>query len=378
MSDATHLVHGLDAGSMPADWPALRMGELRAVLARYPQAGNPETIAWHSPRPLSAAALVDAGGRRLFVKRQSLHVRDAETLTQEHRFMRHLQAQGFEVPDVLGNDAGQTATEHDGWVYEVHACMPGIDLYRDLVSWQPLEHPGHARNAGAALARLHLAARGYRAPQRSTHLLVTRDDLLRAADPVAALEAQLPQRPGLADALRTRPWRDDFENVLLPLHAKVQPRVALQPRLWTHNDWHASNLSWTGTDAAAGVRAAFDFGLASPTFALFDLATAIERNAVAWLQLERGAAAVHADTARALVEGYAATLPLTAAERDLLADLLAVVHIDFALSEVEYFHAVTGSPENADIAYRIFLLGHAQWFGDAPARLLLDAVRGHA
>lgn len=376
MTDAAHLVHGLDAGRMPADWPALRLGELRAVFARYAEAGDPEAIAWHSPRPLSAAALVEAGGRRLFVKRQSLAVRDAATLTEEHRFMHHLRSHGFGVPDVLRNTAGGSATEHGGWVYEVHAHMPGTDLYRDLVSWSPLQNPGHARSAGAALARLHVASRGYRAPQRGTHLLVARDDLLRAPDPVAALGDQLRERPGLADALRMRPWRDDFADVLVPLHARVQPRVAARQRLWTHNDWHASNLAWNDAGASAGVRAAFDFGLASPTFALFDLATAIERNAIAWLQLERGPEAVHAATARALIEGYACVLPLSGPDRELLADLLPVVHIDFALSEMEYFHAVTRSPEHAETAYRVFLIGHAQWFGRAPAQALLDAVRG--
>ncbi|KAF1013403.1 MAG: hypothetical protein GAK31_03552 [Stenotrophomonas maltophilia] len=117
----------------------------------------------------------------------------------------------------------------------------------------------------------------------------------------------------------------------------------------------------------------FDFGLASPTSALFDLATAIERNAIAWLALERGAQAVRIDIALALLEGYREVLPLPAARVQLLADLLPLVHFDFALSEVEYFEGVTGSSANADVAYHTFLLGHAAWF-QGPHGQVLRAV----
>jgi Ser/Thr protein kinase RdoA (MazF antagonist) len=360
---------------MPADWPALRPDETRAVLARYPDVAHDVELLWHSPRPLSAAALVEAGGARWFLKRHALEVRNAATLGEEHRFMRHLQRHGYSVPMVLHNRDGGTATVHEGWVYEVHTPLQGIDLYRELVSWSPLCSLAHARSAGAALARLHEAAQGYAAAQRDTHLLVTRDDLVRAADPIHALRAQFPQRPGLAQYLGRRNWERDFERILLPPQQRIQARIAEAPRLWTHNDWHASNLAWSSEGDKATVRSAFDFGLASPTFALFDLATAIERNAVAWLELERGAAAVHADTAVALLGGYAEVRPLSAADLDLVAGLLPVLHIDFALSEVEYFHAVTGTPAHADLAYDSFLLGHAKWFDTAPARHLLDAIR---
>ena len=111
-----------------------------------------------------------------------------------------------------------------------------------------------------------------------------------------------------------------------------------------------------------------DFGLASPTSALFDLATAIERNAVAWLELERGREAVRLDIALALLEGYRQVLPLSAARVHLLADLLPMVHFDFALSEVEYFEGITGSTANADVAWQPFMLGHPAWFHTARGR----------
>ena len=74
---------------------------------------------------------------------------------------------------------------------------------------------------------------------------------------------------------------EDGAPCLLPWHQRLGTRLAQQPRLWTHNDWHVSNLLWHGQGAHSEVACVFDFGLASPTSALFDLATAIERNAVA-------------------------------------------------------------------------------------------------
>jgi hypothetical protein len=87
---------------------------------------------------------------------------------------------------------------------------------------------------------------------------------------------------------------------VLPWHAGLAERLRDEPRLWAHNDWHVSNLLWRDGQ----ISTVLDFGLASPTSALFDLATAIERNAVAWLELERGMEAVRIDIALALLDGY--------------------------------------------------------------------------
>lgn len=360
----SHRVHGLDGDTMRPDWPPLSAGEIDRVLAAYAldaARGTP----WRSPRPLSAAATVRAGDACVFLKRHHRAVRDAPTLAEEHRFMAHLRDRGIPVPTVLADREGATAHTLGDWTYEVHACARGRDLYRDTMSWTPLRKLDHARAAGAMLARLHRAGADYRAPQRDTHILVARDDLLRADDPVAALERQLSERPGLAGYLRERDWRRDLERWIVPRHARLQPRWAHQPRTWAHNDWHVSNLCWTDDGTVSDV---LDFGLASPTGALFDLATAIERNAVAWLQLQRGAEAVHVDTARALIAGYHDEWPLSSEQRQLLADLLPLVHLDFALSEIEYFHAVTGVGADADVAYDTFLVGHARWFDTPPAR----------
>ncbi len=376
MNDHLHLAHGLAGDSTPPDWPPLTMDEVAALLRGYPAPGTPIRIDWHSPRPLSAACLVTTDRGTWFVKRHHRDVRSVATLEEEHRFIAHLRAHGMPIPAVLTDAHGRTAVAIDDWTYEVHGHARGIDLYRETISWEPLTNRTHALTAGRMLAALHQAAAGYRAPQRGTHLLVARSELIRAVDPVAALRAQLAQRPGLADYLHGRDWPMDLAALLTPWHATVQPQLAQQPPLWTHGDWHVSNLCWSDDGADARIGAVLDFGLAAANFALFDLATAIERNAIAWLALDADAA--RPDIARALIDGYRQLHPLTAADRHLLADLLPLVHVDFALSEVEYYHAVTRSPANADVAYDTFLRGHPAWFRTPPGQALLQAIRDHA
>jgi Ser/Thr protein kinase RdoA (MazF antagonist) len=374
MNDPTHLAHGLAGDSTPPDWPALTATEVDTVLRGYPQLGTSTRIDWHSPRPLSAACLVETAGGIVFIKRHHHSVRSVATLGEEHRFIAHLRANGMPVPQVMRDAQGRTAVAIGDWIYEVHERAAGIDLYREAVSWSPLPDREHALSAGRMLATLHEAATGYHAAQRGTHILVARSELICAADPIATLQAQLPQRAGLADYLRDRDWRTDLARLLAPRHAAAQARLAQQPRLWTHGDWHVSNLCWSGDRADARITAVLDFGLAAANFALFDLATAIERNAIAWLALDTGTAAVHLEIVRALIEGYRQQRPLDAADIHLLADLLPLVHVDFALSEVEYFQAITRSHANADVAYDTFLLGHAAWFGTPPGQRLLQAI----
>ncbi len=374
MTSSTHRVQGLNNDEVAADWPPISARDIGWLREHYPQLDGQSQARWHSPRPLSAAAIVDGTQGAVFIKRHHHSVRSAACLEEEHRFIAHLAAAGVPVVQVLAAADGHTAVEHGGWTFELHALGVGDDLYRDAVSWSLLTDVVQAREAGRALARLHHAAASYHAPQRSTHLLVARDDLIRADDPIAAIKADLPTRPGLARYLARIPWEAQLRRGVLPWHSGLAERLHDEPRLWAHNDWHVSNLLWRDGQ----VSTVLDFGLASPTSALFDLATAIERNAVAWLQLERGPDAVRIDIALALLDGYRQVLPLSATRVHLLADLLPMVHFDFALSEVEYFEGVTGSTANADVAWQPFMLGHPAWFHGPHGQALLQALHAAA
>lgn len=376
---STHQAHGMGLDPVAADWPALNAEEVSRLLAGFPQAGDLCGLSWHSPRPFSAAALVETTGGPLFVKRHHRQVRTAPWLAEEHSFIDHLAARGAPVARVLRDSEGRSAIAAGDWTYEVHRQAQGLDLYRDALSWTPFQHLDHARAAGQALARLHRAAEGYAAPNRGAEVLVSNFRLFGAAEPLRAIEAACRAQPALAEYLEPRHWRETIGELHLPLQRRLLPYLQRQAPLWTHNDWHASNLLWSDAGADARVVSVLDFGLSDRTFALFDLATAVERNLLPWLELDQGHAAV-ADLGAldALLNGYASVRPLSRDDLLALVELLPLVHADFALSEVIYFHGVLGSAPSASLAYDNYLFGHTRWFLDHEGQRLLDHLRGLA
>ena len=108
---------------------------------------------------------------------------------------------------------------------------------------------------------------------------------------------------------------------------------------------------------------------------MHDLALALERAVVSWLDLpETGTATADLAATAVLLDGYQTVRRLTGAEAVALPLLLPVVHVEYALSEADYFTGVAVSPEmgtaNADLAYE-YLIGHARWFGQPPGAALL-------
>jgi Ser/Thr protein kinase RdoA (MazF antagonist) len=362
------MVHGMAGRAAPRDWPPLSVAELAPVFAMYPSLSAPRAVTWHSPRPFAASGTVATSRSEVFVKRHHRAVRSAADLAEEHAFMFHLRTEGAPVPAVLACRDGATACEFGDSTYELHAISPGLDTYRDDVSWTPIGGARHATAAGHALRLLHDAAAGFDAPARRSDMLVADMRLLTGPDLVAAIAARAASSPMLGAALAGRSWRTDVERFLLPWHEKLLPHVEAMTPLWTHNDFHASNLLWRRDGSVATM---LDFGLANRTCALFDLATAIERNAIAWLRLAEGITDIgHPNLARALILGYG----LPEEQIPALRHLLPLVHVDFALSELAYFHGVTRSGANAECAYSDFLLGHANWFSTRPGRACLDAI----
>jgi Ser/Thr protein kinase RdoA (MazF antagonist) len=359
------------------DWPPLTRAEVTEVLSHYDHAfaglgPPPATIAWWSPRPMSAAGVVrwPAGGG--FVKRHDLRVRTPEQLAAEHAFAAHLQARGLTVPAVWRSLAGATAVTCGRFVYEVHDVAPGVDVYRDAASWTPFASTGHARAAGAALARLHLAAAWFGRAARPPGVLINSCKVITAPDPVRRVARLAARRPGLGRYLAARPWAADLAAAVLPAVARAAPLLTRLPRQWGHGDWHPSNLTWTSAAPSAGVVAVFDFGLSNRTFAVHDLAVAIERTTVGWLDLaESGRAQADLAGLDALLDGYQAVRPFSPAEAAALPEVLPVCHVEYALSEVEYFAGVLGSPGLADLAYHGYLLDHANWFTTPDGQALL-------
>ena len=368
MSGSPHLVHGMGTELEAPVWPAITADEAGAVLVHFPQAGGLIGLHWHSPRPFSAATLVEAAGGRFILKRHHHRLRSPDALAQEHGFIAHLRAAGVHVPEVM-EARGGTAIAQGEWTYELHRLSPGLDLYRDRPSWTGFLVPGHAHGAGRALAGLHRAARDYAGAPRGTDRLIAGWTILPAPDPMAAARAYVAARPGLAGFLRERRWEQELAGLL----GAVAPDLAAQPPLWTHNDWHPSNLLWTPTGEVATL---FDFGLATQTCALHDLATAIERSAIPWLDMQDGGS-IKGDVAAALglISGYREVLALGLADIDMLITLLPLVHVEFALSEVDYFAGLLNDPAQAALAWDGYLIGHARWFASMAGQAFLADLR---
>jgi len=251
-----------------------------------------------------------------------------------------------------------------------------VDLYEDALSWTPFFSTQHARSAGEALARLHIAAQEFNAPRRKSQPLVASFTIFAAEDPNPAMERYLAARTALASDEATRQNCDEALELLAPFYAELSPFLPALESLWTHNDLHASNLFWSDASDAARAVAVIDFGLADRTNAVHDLAQAIERNIVEWLELRDGTETpLHLDHLEALLYGYESVRPLSDEEAAALAPMTAICHAEFALTEADYFLGTLHSREKARVASRDYLVGHARWFYGADGRKLLNAIR---
>ena len=361
-------MHGLERDLVAPDWPPLAGDEVRQVLGRwFGREAEGAEILWRSPRPLSAAALVRLPQSVVFVKRHHRRVRNLEQLALEHALSSHLRYHGVAVPAAF-----PPAVQLGEWVYEVHAQACGLDLYRDAASWTGFMSLGHAWSAGAGLAQFHGAAASFEPAERPPGVLVGSCALTLTPDLVEAVAQLTARRPGLARSITAYPWEEDFARHLAPLASQLARSAQHLPRAWAHCDWHPSNLTWTAAGPQAGVAEVIDLGLANLTFAAHDIATAIERCTISWLDLAgSGHAEADLDSVDAFLDGYEAVRPLPPGEATALPAVLPAVHIEYALSEVEYYADIVGSPQKADVAYKDYLLGHARWFqGPDGARLI--------
>jgi Ser/Thr protein kinase RdoA (MazF antagonist) len=371
-------VHGMGRECVAADWPALTDDEVRRVLARLDRdgratAGVEYRVHWSSPRPLSAAAVVRGARCEYFVKRHHVSVRDGERLRVEHAFASHLRDRGQPVARVLADGDGDTVWREGDYLYEVHETAPGVDRYRDVPSWYPYATLDHARSAGSALARFHDAAADFAASASPPGVVTNSVAVLAAADPLVALDRLVSARPALARALEGRDLVADVAGTLGPRLGSAASHLGRLAAQWAHGDWHPSNLTWSSGEASARVAGVLDLGLANRTVAVHDVALALERATVDWLDLA-GVGEPRADLAAvdALLDGYEQVRVLDEDEWAALVAVLPVVHLEFALSEVEYFFDVVHSSANTDLAYDGYLLGHARWFETAAGVELVE------
>ncbi len=370
----------MDGTLVAPDWPPLNLDEVRTLLKAFPDIGEPIEIISASPRPFSAASVIRTSSEKVFVKRHARAVRDVEGLMEEHQFMEHLRANRIEVPRIFADVSGHTAIETAESTYEVHGIPAGVDVYESAVSWTPFRSIEHARSAGETLARLHRAAENFGAPSRKPRPLVASFTIFASQNPTESLVDYLAAHPVLERDAHTLEDCAAALDLLAPFHDELKPLLPALNPVWTHNDFHASNLFWSDRSQHANAISVIDFGLADRTNAIYDIAQAIERNIVEWLLLtqdrNRGDdVPVHLDQLWAMLDGYERVRPLSRIEAAALAPMLALCHAEFALTEADYFLGVLQSPEKTRVASHDYLVGHAQWFRGPGGKKLLGPLR---
>ena len=374
MTTITHdLGHGMGSDWENKDWAHITVPELHRLQSYYPCLQGSVKILWCSPRPFSSAVLIEVvqalastGQTNLhpyFIKRSHRSFRRAQDILQEHAVLQHLASKNIPVATLITSNCGQTALELGDWTYEVYEKAAGFDLYVDQQSWTPFFYTEHAAKVGSLLAKLHIAMQDF--PElhgRSTRYLVSNQQLLESESIVTAIQQRIDNSPELSRYFADKNLDAVFLERIFQTHRKIKHVLQQATKIWTHNDLHASNLFWSTQSADANITAVIDFGLSDRNSALYDLAITIERNFIDWLALEH-TSQISIDEAglSAFLQAYCAEIH-PQQDFSILPELLKIVHLDFAFSELEYFVGITQNLKHADAAYYDWIVGHVNWF----------------
>lgn len=367
------LGHGMGNAWENKDWAHISDRELHSLQQHYAcLQGNIQTL-WHSPRPFSSAILLtimqdsattdETVTHPYFIKRSHCSFRRARDILQEHAILQHLAGKEIPVATLLSTHQGLTALELGDWTYEVYEKAEGLDLYADQQSWKPFFYAEHAAKAGSLLAKLHRAMQDFPDLQgRSARYLVSNQQLLESENIVVAIQSRITQSPELSRYFADKNLDPCFLDRVSQVHQKIKLVLQQAAKIWTHNDLHASNLFWSVPNADADITAVIDFGLSDRNSAIYDLAVTIERNFIDWLELEQHSHIQIDETGlTAFLHAYFSEIP-PQEDLSILPELLKIVHLDFAFSELEYFVGITQNQQHADAAYYHWIIGHVDWF----------------
>jgi homoserine kinase type II len=213
----------------------------------------------------------------------------------------HLAARGCAVPATIHDRSGASLRRIGDKAVALIAFLPGISPSRPT--------SGQAHAVGAALARVHLAARDF--PRRRRDRLdppANRATLERCGSgALAAIHPELPQALALAAEV-AEGWPTGL------------------PRSIIHSDLFPDNVLMLG-ETVTGL---IDFYFACEGMMAYDLAV----THAAWA-FAQGGAEFLADVGRALVTGYETVRPLAPAERAALPVLAEGACLRFTASRAE-------------------------------------------
>lgn len=367
-------------------WPDITMDEADVVLGRLSEPLHARRIIARSGRPMAAGCLIDTGAGDMFIKRYARSVRTEDTILPYHRFVAHLASHGIPTPTFHwftagsetgnGNEAGfgmETVLLWNDCVYEVSAKAWGEDRYAKAYIWDPPETNREAYRLGSFLGYLDIASRGFDEPRPAPCGYQARFSIFEHEDVLAAADGWLRERP-----LTARWMRETGRDFLSDLAQFADTGVRLAPRyrdierIWTHGDTHLSNFMWQG-DAPSAV---FDFGMADFNTAVFELAMALERHTIQWLDVMNGDAdSYRLDLARAIISGYHAVRPLTDVEKEILPDVLAVSQIEGGVTLIDYWLRSHGRGQDISWGYDVDFLAHGRWYRSPSGVAYLNGLR---
>ena len=213
----------------------------------------------------------------------------------------HLAANGCAVPATIHDKSGAAYRQIDGKSVALIEFLPGVS---------PTEPtPAQAHAVGAAIAKVHVAARDYKA---------TRANDLTPADSVATLEKCGRERLAQVDA--GLPAILDLAQVIAAGWPKDLPCSII------HSDLFPDNVLMLDDDVIGMI----DFYFACEDMMAYDLAV----THAAWC-FDKSGARFAADVGRALIQGYGTVRSLEASERDALPILAQGACLRFVASRAE-------------------------------------------
>jgi homoserine kinase type II len=296
----------------------LSRDDVRAVLAGFGLDG------YLGHRPIAAGTVntnvaVDTSAGPLF-----LRVNEGKSLAEVEReaaIVAHVAARGVPTPAPWTTPAGAPFLPWADTFVSLFPWVPGRTLSRAVIG------PGHARETGLALARLHLAGTDYADHRPGRY---EPDEIQRRCDRIAGLGAS---DPVLADAVA----------VLGPGLARLaRERRPDLPKGLIHGDLFIDNVLYTD---AGHLAALLDFEQASWGRLAYDLAVSV-------LAFGFGQDDFRPEVTRAFIEGYTAERPPEPGERAGFGAELEFAACRFAFTRITdvYLRRGAGAPSGKDFA----------------------------
>lgn len=349
--------------------PVLNSMELeeikKVVMSSYPEIGKPEKKIGDGSRPYSASSLFSSSSGEYFLKKRNIGWRDREDIEWKHSIIEHLGKSNFPTPSLVMNNQGSTLTQTEEFYYELFHRASGVDLYQDYHSWMTFKRSDHAVSSGETMARFHLALEDFDIsgrPQVGTVVekpMTARFDMAFHRDLSKIISERIQNNSEVSEFFKDKNWQTDLLP-LLTLFQKDIPDYKEIIKPWvSHGDWHANNLFFD----CDKVSAVIDFHLTDLSFRLYDLAVALDRNCIQWLEFHDGKIdVVRFDLIGLFIEGYNSVFPVSGPELKLLSLLMPIHQLDLAISNIEYYLCFEKNEARAEWAYQVYLIEHLKFY----------------